>query len=72
MLSGAHIIINSTNPDADHAFVCDVLQLPYADVGDDWDDAFSAAPTSPPSRWSVGVARRFSTPRRSLRSPENH
>jgi hypothetical protein len=36
MLIGAHSIINSTNPDADRAFLRDVLALPSVDVGDGW------------------------------------
>ena len=36
MLIGAHWIIYSTNPDADRAFLRDVLALPTVDVGDGW------------------------------------
>ncbi len=36
MLTGAHSIIYSTNPDADRAFLRDVLALPSVDVGDGW------------------------------------
>jgi hypothetical protein len=36
MLIGAHSIINSTKPDADRAFLRDVLALPNVDVGDGW------------------------------------
>jgi len=36
MLTGAHSIIYSTNPDADRAFLRDVLALPNVDVGDGW------------------------------------
>src|SRR5437899_2848437 len=36
MLIGAHSIIYSTNPDADRAFLRDVLTLPNVDVGDGW------------------------------------
>ena len=36
MIIGAHSIIYSTNPDADRAFLRDVLGLPHVDVGDDW------------------------------------
>ena len=35
-LSGAHSIIYSTNPDADRAFLRDVLELPNVDVGGGW------------------------------------
>ncbi len=33
---GAHAIIFSTNPDADRAFLRDVLHLPNIDAGDGW------------------------------------
>ena len=36
MLIGAHSIIYSTNPDADRAFLRDVLALPKVDVGGGW------------------------------------
>ena len=36
MISGAHSIIYSTNPEADRAFFRDVLELPNVDVGDGW------------------------------------
>jgi hypothetical protein len=36
MLTGAHVIIYSTNPDADRAFLLDVLKLPHVDVGHAW------------------------------------
>ena len=36
MLIGAHTIIYSTNPDADRAFLRDVLALPNVDVGQGW------------------------------------
>src|SRR5437762_10804282 len=36
MLTGAHSIIFSTNPDADRAFLRDVLGLPHVDVGGGW------------------------------------
>jgi hypothetical protein len=36
MLIGAHSIIYSTNPDADRAFLRDVLKLPSLDVGGGW------------------------------------
>jgi len=36
MLTGAHSIIYSTNPDADRAFLRDVLGLPNVDVGGGW------------------------------------
>ena len=36
MIVGAHSIINSRKPDADRAFLRDVLKLPSVDVGDGW------------------------------------
>jgi hypothetical protein len=36
MLIGAHSIIYSRNPEADRAFLRDVLELPNIDVGDGW------------------------------------
>src|SRR4029077_19662273 len=36
MLTGAHSIIYSTNPEADRAFLRDVLKLPNVDVGGGW------------------------------------
>jgi hypothetical protein len=36
MLIGAHSIIYSTNPEADRAFLHDVLTLPSVDVGQGW------------------------------------
>jgi hypothetical protein len=36
MITGAHSIIYSKNPDADRAFLRDVLKLPNVDVGDGW------------------------------------
>jgi hypothetical protein len=36
MIIGAHSIIYSTNPDADRAFLRDVLKLPHVDVGEGW------------------------------------
>jgi hypothetical protein len=36
MLTGAHSIIYSTNPEADRAFLRDVLALPNVDVGHGW------------------------------------
>jgi hypothetical protein len=36
MISGAHIIIYSTNPEADRAFFKDVLEFPNVDVGGGW------------------------------------
>ena len=36
MITGAHSIIYSKNPEADRAFLRDVLRLPNVDVGDGW------------------------------------
>jgi hypothetical protein len=36
MITGAHSIIYSTNPEADRAFFRDLLKLPNVDVGDGW------------------------------------
>ncbi len=36
MINGAHSIIYSKNPDADRAFLRDVLALPNVDVGRGW------------------------------------
>ncbi len=36
MIAGAHSIIYSTDPEADRAFLRDVLKLPNVDVGDGW------------------------------------
>jgi catechol 2,3-dioxygenase-like lactoylglutathione lyase family enzyme len=36
MIIGAHSIIYSKKPDADRAFLRDVLGFPYVDVGDGW------------------------------------
>lgn len=36
MINGAHVIINSKDPEADRAFLRDVLQLPHVDVGHGW------------------------------------
>jgi hypothetical protein len=36
VIVGAHSIIYSKNPDADRAFLRDVLKLPHVDVGGGW------------------------------------
>ena len=36
MITGAHAIIYSTNPEADRVFFRDVLELPNVDVGRGW------------------------------------
>ena len=35
-ITGAHMIVNSTNGDADRAFLRDVLGFPHVDVGRGW------------------------------------
>lgn len=36
MISGAHAIIYSRKPEADRAFLRDILRLPHVDAGDGW------------------------------------
>ena len=36
MINGAHLIIYSTNPEADRAFLRDVLKLTNVDIGGGW------------------------------------
>ncbi len=36
MITGSHSIIYSSNPDKDRAFIRDVLEFPYVDIGDNW------------------------------------
>lgn len=36
MIIGAHSIIYSTNPEADRAFLRDILKFPHVDVGHGW------------------------------------
>ena len=36
MITGAHTVIYSTNPEADRAFLRDVLKLANVDVGHGW------------------------------------
>lgn len=36
MITGAHSILYSQNPEADRAFLRDVLRLPNVDVGEGW------------------------------------
>lgn len=36
MINGAHSVIFSKNPDADRAFLRDVLELPHVEVGEGW------------------------------------
>ena len=36
MINGAHVVIFSTNPEADRAFLLNVLKLTHVDVGDGW------------------------------------
>jgi hypothetical protein len=36
MITGAHSLIFSSNPEADRAFLRDVLKLPFVDTGEGW------------------------------------
>ena len=36
MIIGAHVLIYSTNPEADRAFFRDILQFPSIDIGHGW------------------------------------
>jgi hypothetical protein len=36
MITGAHLLIYSTNPEADRAFLRDVLQFSFVDAGHGW------------------------------------
>ena len=36
MISGAHMILYSADPDADRAFFRDVLRFPHVDAGHNW------------------------------------
>ncbi|HKO03410.1 MAG TPA: hypothetical protein VJW51_01620 [Candidatus Acidoferrales bacterium] len=36
MITGAHVLLNSTNPEADRAYFRDVLGFPNVDVGGGW------------------------------------
>ncbi len=36
MITGAHIIFYSTNPEEDRAFIRDVLKFPHIDAGEGW------------------------------------
>jgi catechol 2,3-dioxygenase-like lactoylglutathione lyase family enzyme len=36
MISGAHVVLYSTDPEADRAFFRDVLDCPFVDVGHNW------------------------------------
>jgi hypothetical protein len=36
MIIGAHAILHSKDPDADRAFLRDVLRFPHVDVGGGW------------------------------------
>ena len=36
MINGAHFLFYSTNPDADRAFIRDVLEFSFVDVGGGW------------------------------------
>ena len=36
MITGAHVVIYSTNPEEDRAFIRDVLKFPNIDAGEGW------------------------------------
>ncbi len=36
MITGAHILLNSSDPEADRAFFRDVLEYPFVDAGHGW------------------------------------
>ena len=36
MIGGAHVVLYSTDPDADRDFVRDVLEFPFVDAGHGW------------------------------------
>jgi catechol 2,3-dioxygenase-like lactoylglutathione lyase family enzyme len=36
MITGAHVIVYTSDPEADRAFFRDVLQFPHVDVGGGW------------------------------------
>jgi hypothetical protein len=36
MLTGAHVILSSTSPEADRAFLREILRLPHVDAGEGW------------------------------------
>lgn len=36
MISGSHVVLYSKDPQADRAFLKDILNLPHVDVGEGW------------------------------------
>jgi hypothetical protein len=50
MISGAHMIIYSTDAEADRAFFRDVLKFPAVDTGEGW-LIFALPPRSCPLEW---------------------
>jgi hypothetical protein len=36
VITGVHLLLNSSNPEADRAFFRDVLKFPYVDAGEGW------------------------------------
>lgn len=36
MINGAHVVIYTTDPEADRNFIADIFDLPTVDVGDGW------------------------------------
>lgn len=65
MIDGAHCIIYSRKPEADRAFLRDVLGLPHVDVGDGW-LIFGL----PPAEVAVHPARRNGRHELYLMSPD--
>ena len=57
MINGAHIVVTSTNPDADHAFLRDVLGFAGVDAGEGW-LIFSLPPTEVAVHPGPGWGRR--------------
>jgi len=55
MISGSHVIIYSTDAEADRKFFRDVLKFPYVDAGDGW-----LIFALPPSEVAVHPAKRAS------------
>ena len=55
MINGAHVIIYSTDADADRAFLRDVLKLSHVDVGEGW--LIFAAPALRACRAPLGRKR---------------
>ena len=50
MISGAHMIVYSTDADADRAFFSDILQFPAVDAGGGWLILATPRPKTPSIR----------------------